>query len=92
MTSAPAIQLLDIIQMSPKETFLVGHFTGAVKAGPWELRINGETLTMVEVIGEAEIEAGRKGKLAPPRVVVCRGAVEKSRIDFTRDEVTLVPL
>ncbi|SNC63238.1 hypothetical protein SAMN06265337_0834 [Hymenobacter gelipurpurascens] len=92
MTAAPAIQLLDIIPMSPKETFLVGHFTGTVKPGKWELRINGEALTTVEVIGEAEIEAGRKGKLTPPRVVVCRGPVEKSRIDFTRDEVTLVQL
>lgn len=92
MTAAATIQLLDIILMSPKETFLVGHFTGAVKPGPWELRINGEAVATLDVTGEAEIEAGRKGKLAPPRVVVCRGSVEKSRFDFTRDEVTLVQL
>jgi hypothetical protein len=90
MAESPAIQLLDIIQMSPKETFLVGHFAGAVKPGPWELQLNGETIATLDVTGEAEIEAGRKGKLAPPRVLVCKGTVEKSRIDFTRDEVTLV--
>jgi len=39
---------------------------------------------------EAQIEAATKGKLAPPRVLVCKGSVDKRRIDFTRDEVTLV--
>jgi hypothetical protein len=90
MAESSTIQLLDIIQMSPKETFLVGHYSGAVKPGPWDLQLNGETVATVEVTGEAEIEASKKGKLSPPRVVVCRGTIEKSRFDFTRDEVTLV--
>jgi hypothetical protein len=46
-------------------------------------------MATLDIIGEAQIEAGRKGKLAPPRVLVCRGPVDKSSIDFTRDEVTL---
>jgi|GEM_PF-3973989 len=84
------MQVLDIIPMSPKETFLVGHFEGPVQPGPWELRLNGETVATVDVVGEAQIEAATKGKLAPPRVLVCKGSVDKRRIDFTRDEVTLV--
>jgi hypothetical protein len=84
------MQLLDIIAISPKETFLVGHLEGPVQPGPWELRVNGEMITAVDVTGETQIEAGRKGKLALPRVLTCRGPVDKSRIDFTRDEVTLV--
>ncbi|UOQ68357.1 hypothetical protein [Hymenobacter volaticus] len=83
------MQLLDIIAISPQETFLVGHLEGPVKPGPWELQVNGETVATLDVTGEAQIEAGRKGKLAPPRVLVCRGPVDKSHVDFTRDEVTL---
>jgi hypothetical protein len=83
------MQILDIIAISPQETFLVGHLKGLVKPGPWELQVNGESVVILDVTGEAQIEAGRKGKLAPPRVLVCRGPVDKSRIDFTRDEVTL---
>jgi hypothetical protein len=83
------MQILDIISISPTETFLVGHLEGVVKPGAWELRQNGEVIATLDVTGEAQIEAGRKGKLAPPRVVVCRGPVDKSAIDFTRDEVTL---
>lgn len=91
--SAPSVlHVLDIIAMSPKETFLVGNLEGPVQPGPWELRRNGEPVATVEVTGEAQIEAGRKGKLAPPRVVTCRGAVDKKGIDFTKDEVTLVRL
>ncbi|HEX8424951.1 hypothetical protein [Hymenobacter sp.] len=86
------MQVLDIIVISPTETFLVGHLEGTVKPGPWELQVNGETVATLDVTGEAQIEAGRKGKLAPPRVLVCRKAVDKSNIDFTRDEVTLVRL
>ena len=84
------MQVLDIIAMSPKETFLVGHLDGPAQPGAWTLQRNGETVATVEVTGEAQIEAGRKGKLAPPRVLVCRGPVDKSGFDFTRDEVTLV--
>ena len=84
------MQVLDIIAMSPKETFLVGHLEGPVQPGPWELRLNGETVATVDVVGEAEIEANAKGKLKPPRVLVCQGSVDKRGIDFTRDEVTLV--
>jgi hypothetical protein len=83
------MQVLDIIPMPPKETFLVGYLEGPVQPGPWELRLNGETVATVVVIGEAQIEATSKGKLSPPRVLVCRGRVDKSRLDFTRDEVTL---
>ncbi|MBC8083842.1 MAG: hypothetical protein H7Z21_11575 [Hymenobacter sp.] len=83
------MQLLDIILISPQETFLVGHLVGPVRPGPWALRRNGETVATVEITGEAQLEAGRKGKLLPPRVLVCRGPVDKSGLDFTRDEVTL---
>lgn len=83
------MQILDIIAISPQETFLVGHLEGTVKPGLWELQVNGKPLATLEITGEAQIEAGRKGKLAPPRVLVCSGAVDKSNIDFTRDEVTL---
>lgn len=86
------MQVLDIIALSPQETFLVGYPEGPVKPGTWELRRNGELVGTVEVTGEAQLEAGRKGKLAPPRAVVCRGPVDKRAIDFTRDEVTLVRL
>jgi hypothetical protein len=86
------MQVLDIIALSPQETFLIGYPEGTVQPGSWELRRNGETIATVEVSGEAQLEAGRKGKLAPPRVVVCRGPVDKRAIDFTRDEVTLVRL
>ena len=84
------MQVLDIIPMSPKETVLIGHLAGPVQAGRWELRRNGELVATVDVTGEAQIEAGRRGKLPPPRVLVCRGPVDKSSCDFTRDEVTLV--
>ena len=84
------MQILDIIVLSPQETFLVGHLAGPVKPGPWELQVNGTTVATLDVTGEAQIEAGRKGKLAPPRVLVCRGPVDKSNIDFTRDDVSLV--
>ncbi len=83
------MQVLDIILISFTETFVVGHLEGPVKPGPWELQLNGEAMATLDIIGEAQIEAGRKGKLAPPRVLVCRGPVDKSSIDFTRDEVTL---
>ncbi|WP_022823736.1 hypothetical protein [Hymenobacter norwichensis] len=86
------MQVLDIIALSPQETFIVGYPEGLVKAGTWELRVNGATVATVEVTGEAELEAGRKGKLTPPRALVCRGPVDKRTIDFTRDEVTLVRL
>ncbi|WP_375436016.1 hypothetical protein [uncultured Hymenobacter sp.] len=75
--------------MSLQETFLVGHLEGPVKPGPWELQVNGATVATLDITGEAQIEAGRKGKLAPPRVLVCRGPVDKSKLDFTRDEVLL---
>lgn len=88
--AASQLQVLDIISMSSKETFLVGHMEGAVQPGAWELRRNGQVLATLDISGEEQIEAGRKGKLAPPRVLVCRGAVDKSSLDFTRDEVTLV--
>ncbi|UYZ64122.1 hypothetical protein [Hymenobacter weizhouensis] len=83
------MRVLDIIRFSPQETFLIGYPTGPVQAGSWELRCNGELVATLDVTGEAELEAGRRGKLAPPRAVVCRGPVDKSRFDFTRDEVTL---
>jgi hypothetical protein len=83
------MQVLDIIQMSPKEVFIVGNLEGAVKPGPWELRLNGEAVAMLEAMGEAQIQGSSKGKLVPPRVVVCKGQVDKSRFDFTRDEVTM---
>lgn len=83
------MQVLDIIAMSPKETFLVGHHEGPVQPGAWELRRNGEILVTLDIVGEAQLEAGRKGKLTPPRALVCRGPVDKSGIDFTRDEVRL---
>jgi len=86
------MQVLDIIAISPQETFLVGYPEGPVKAGPWELRVNGETVATVEVTGEAQLEADRKGKLTPPHAVVCRGPLDKRTIDFTRDEVTLMRL
>lgn len=86
------MQVLDIIALSPQETFIVGYPDGPVQPGAWELRRNGEPVATVEVTGEAQLEAGRKGKLAPPRAVVCRGPVDKRTIDFTRDEVTLVRL
>ncbi len=84
------MQVLDIIAMSPQETFLVGYPTEKMQPGPWELRRNGETVATVQVTGEAATEADQKGKLAPPSVVMCRGAVNKKQFDFTRDEVTLV--
>ncbi|MBT9392350.1 hypothetical protein KLP40_04170 [Hymenobacter sp. NST-14] len=84
------MQVLDIIALSPKETFLVGYPAGKIQPGPWELRRNGELVATVDVTGEAETEPGRRGKLTPPRVVVCRGPVDKKQFDFTRDEVTLV--
>ena len=84
------MQVLDIISLSPQETMLVGYPTETMQPGPWELRRNGETVTTVDVTGEAETEADQKGKLAPPRVVMCRGQVDKKQFDFTRDEVTLV--
>ena len=83
------MQVLDIIPVSPKETFLIGYLTGAVQPGKWELRLNGETVAVLDIAGEAQVQAGPKGKLAPPRVLECRGPVDKSRIDFTKDEVTL---
>lgn len=86
------MQVLDIIAISPQETFLIGYPEGPVKPGSWELRRNGETIATVEVTGEAQLEAGRKGKLAPPRAVVGRGPIDKRLLDFTRDEVTLVRL
>ncbi|RPD45766.1 hypothetical protein DNI29_16565 [Hymenobacter sediminis] len=90
MPEAPTMQVLDIIVMSPKETFLVGRLDGPMKPGPWELRLNEEVVATLDITGEAQIEAGRKAKLQPPRVAVSRTSVEKSRFDFTRDEVTLV--
>ncbi|GAB3223518.1 hypothetical protein GCM10027346_02610 [Hymenobacter seoulensis] len=90
MAETPTMHVLDIVQMSPKEVFIVGHLQGTIAPGPWELRLNGEVVTTLEVSGEAQIEASRKGKLQPPRVAVCKGQAEKSRFDFTRDEVTLV--
>ncbi|SNR30122.1 hypothetical protein [Hymenobacter mucosus] len=86
------MQVFDIIQMSPKEVFIAGQVEGDIMPGMWELRRNNEGVATLEVLGEAQIEAGRKGKLAPPRVAVCRGVVDKSRFDFTRDDVTLVRL
>ncbi|WP_303311507.1 hypothetical protein [Hymenobacter sp. BT730] len=86
------MQVLDIIQMSPKEVFIVGNLEGAVKPGPWELRLNGEAIITLEAMGEAQIQGSSKGKLAPPRVVVCKGQVDKSRFDFTKDEVMLVKM
>ena len=83
------MQVLDIIRFSPQETFLIGYPTGPVPAGAYELRCNGELVATLDVTGEAELEAGRRGKLAPPRAVVSRTPVDKSRFDFTRDEVTL---
>lgn len=88
--SSTSLQVLDIIAMSPKETFLLGYLEGPVQTGAWELRRNGETLATLDISGEEQIEAGRKGKLAPPRVLVCRGPVDKTGLDFTRDEVMLV--
>ncbi|MBB4602031.1 hypothetical protein HNQ93_002400 [Hymenobacter luteus] len=90
MPETPTMQVLDIIVMSPKEVFLVGRLEGPMKPGPWELRLNEEVVATLDITGEAQIEAGRKGKLQPPRVAVSRTPVEKSRFDFTRDEVTLV--
>ncbi|ALD20919.1 hypothetical protein AM218_06355 [Hymenobacter sp. DG25A] len=75
--------------MSPKEVFIVGNLEGAVKPGSWELRLNGEAVATLEAMGEAQIQGSSKGKLVPPRVVVCKGQVDKSRFDFTRDEVTM---
>ncbi len=86
------MRVFDIIPMSPKETFLVGQLDGPVQPGRWELRRNDEPVATLDITGEAQIEAGRKGKLAAPRVLVCRGAVDKSGFDFTRDAVTLVRL
>ena len=83
------MHLLDIIPVSSKETFLIGHLTGPVQPGPYTLRVNGVTVATVVVTGEAEVESGPKGKLQPPRVLVCNGSVDKRTIDFTRDEVTL---
>ncbi|OWP62289.1 hypothetical protein CDA63_14970 [Hymenobacter amundsenii] len=84
------MHVLDIIALSPQETFLVGYPTEKMLPGAWELRRNGEAVATVDVTGEAETEADQKGKLAPPSVVMCRGAVDKKQFDFTRDEVTLV--
>ena len=86
------MQVVDIIQMSPKEVFIVGYLTGAVAAGPWELRRNDEAVAVVQVAGEVEVEAGRKGKLAPPRVVSCQGQLDKKQFDFTPEEITLARL
>ncbi|QIX59759.1 hypothetical protein HER32_00550 [Hymenobacter sp. BT18] len=83
------MRVLDIIQISPQEVFIVGYPDGPVVPGPWELRLNGETVAVLEATGEAQLEAQAKGKLALPRAVVCRGQVERKRFDFTRDEVTL---
>ncbi|MFD2787300.1 hypothetical protein [Hymenobacter rubripertinctus] len=84
------MQVLDIIALSPQETFLVGYPTEKMLPGPWQLRRNGELVTTVDVTGQAATEADQQGKLAPPSVVTCRGAVDKKQFDFTRDEVTLV--
>lgn len=90
--TSPHLQVVDIIQMSPQEVFIVGYLTGAVAAGTWELRRNDETVAVVQVAGEVEVEAGRKGKLAPPRVISCQGQIDKKQFDFTQDEVTLARL
>ena len=84
------MQVLDIIAISPQETFLVGYPSETLRPGPWELRRNGELVATVEVTGQAATEADQKGKLAPPGVVLCRGRIDKKGFDFTRDEVTLV--
>ncbi|RSK25214.1 hypothetical protein [Hymenobacter metallilatus] len=90
--TSPDMQVVDIIQMSPKEVFIVGYLAGEVKPGAWELRRNGEAVATVQATGEVQVEAGRKGKLAPPRVISCQGQVDKKQFDFTQDEVTLAPL
>lgn len=90
--TSPHLQVVDIIQMSSQEVFIVGYLTGAVTTGPWELRRNEEVVAVLQVAGEVEVEAGRKGKLAPPRVVSCKGQVDKKQFDFTQDEVTLARL
>jgi len=87
--TSPNMQVVDIIQMSPKEVFIVGYLAGAITAGSWELRRNNEPVLVLQVAGEVEVEAGRKGKLAPPRVISCQGQVDKKQFDFTQDEVTL---
>ncbi|RFP64969.1 hypothetical protein D0N36_11575 [Hymenobacter lapidiphilus] len=84
------MQVLDIIAISPQETFLVGYPTQTMQPGPWELRRNGELVATVDVTGQAATEADQKGKLAPPGVVMCRGSIDKKNFDFARDEVTLV--
>ncbi|SHL73886.1 hypothetical protein [Hymenobacter psychrotolerans] len=83
------MQVLDIIPVSPKETFLIGYLAGPVPPGQWALKVNGETMAVLDILGEAQVQAGPKGKLAPPRVLECRGPVDRRAIDFTRDEVTL---
>ena len=83
------MQVLDIIPVSPNETFLIGHLTGPVQPGKWALRLNGETVAVLDIVGEALVQTGPKGKLLPPRVLECRGPVDRRAIDFTRDEVTL---
>lgn len=90
--TSPDMQVVDVIQMSPKEVFVVGYLSGDVRAGAWELRRNGEAVATVQATGEVQIEAGRKGKLAPPRVISCQGQVDKKQLDFTQDEITLARL
>ncbi|RSK49834.1 hypothetical protein [Hymenobacter rigui] len=92
LQTSPDMQVVDVIQMSPKEVFIVGYVSGPVKPGHWELRRNGEAVVTLQATGEVQVEAGRKGKLAPPRVISCQGQVDKKQFDFTQDEVTLVPL
>ena len=84
------MQVLDIIPVSPQETFLVGYPSEILRPGPWELHRNGELVATVEVTGQAATEPDQKGKLAPPGVVMCQGRIDKKNFDFTRDEVTLV--